>query len=61
MKNWIIGAMGVLGWLLTGIGFTIKLPHPYNTIIFSLGLLLMTFCILSLIIVFIIKLVSKNN
>ncbi len=29
----------ISGWLLTGIGFTVKIGHPINTTLFLLGLL----------------------
>lgn len=41
-------ALMVGGWLCLGIGFTINVPHPINTIMFVGGLVLMFIGIITL-------------
>jgi NhaP-type Na+/H+ or K+/H+ antiporter len=45
----------IIGWLLMGIGYTIKLGHPINTICFLLG-----FALIIVGIVFFIKIIKEK-
>ncbi|MFN5849326.1 MAG: hypothetical protein ACK5UE_02425 [Chitinophagales bacterium] len=55
----IISIIGTIsGWLMAGIGFTVRLGHPINTILFLGGLGLMIFSGIAFIVLLITK--SKN-
>ncbi|WP_310558846.1 hypothetical protein [Flavobacterium sp.] len=45
----------IFGWLLMGIGYTIKLGHPINTICFLLG-----FVLIIVGVVFFIKIIKEK-